>query len=114
MPDYQICEWLLYLDPPYANTKGMYFGGIELDKFFDWIRSLNCRWLLSFDGRTDKEDLSFAVPRDIFVSHEYLRNGNSAFRRVIGHDRYAQVEESLYTNFVPHAKYDVVRQLELL
>ena len=25
---------LIYLDPPYANTKGMYFGGIDLDKFY--------------------------------------------------------------------------------
>ena len=24
----------VYMDPPYANTKGMYFGGIDLDKFY--------------------------------------------------------------------------------
>lgn len=27
---------LVYLDPPYANTKGMYFGSIENEKLFDF------------------------------------------------------------------------------
>ena len=87
------------LDPPYAGTKGMYFGGIDLQKFFDWLRDVKCRWILSFDGRTDKEDLTYAVPEDIYARHEYLKSGNSSFRRVIGKDRHASVEESVYLNY---------------
>lgn len=91
----------VYLDPPYANTKGMYYGALDNEQFFSWLHSLKCKWMLSFDGRTDKEDLTYKVPQDIYVSHEYLNSGNSSFRRVIGNDPHANVEESLYCNFVP-------------
>ena len=33
----------IYLDPPYANTKGMYYGTIDYKKFWDWLRSLPCK-----------------------------------------------------------------------
>ena len=89
---------LVYLDPPYFNTKGMYFGAIEFDKFFSWVGALPCKWALSFDGRTDKEDFTVEVPPDLYTTHEYLKSGNSSFRRVTGKDRHANVEESLYTN----------------
>lgn len=105
---------VVYLDPPYAGTRGMYYGGIDLDKFFSWLRSLKCRWLLSFDGRTDKEDLSYAVPQDLFVSHEYLSSGNSSFRRVIGRDRHANIEESLYMNYEGKRMNDVLQQSEIV
>ena len=91
----------VYLDPPYFNTKGMYYGKIEFDRYFEWLRSLPCKWAMSFDGRTDKEDLTYAVPSDLYNTHEYLQSGNSSFRRVIGKDRHAKVEESLYLNFCP-------------
>ena len=90
----------VYLDPPYFNTKGMYYGTIEFAQYFDWLRALPCKWAMSFNGRTDKEDLTVAVPPDIYKSHEYLKSGNSSFRRVIGKDRHAYVEESLYLNYV--------------
>lgn len=92
---------LAYLDPPYFNTKGMYYGKIEFDRYFAWLRTLPCRWAMSFDGRTDKEDFTYAVPDDLYVKHEYLRSGNSSFRRVIGKDRHAEVSESLYLNYEP-------------
>lgn len=92
---------LVYLDPPYFNTKGMYYGKLEFDRYFTWLRTLRCRWAMSFDGRTDKEDFTYAVPDDLYVKHEYLCSGNSSFRRVIGKDRHAEVSESLYLNYEP-------------
>lgn len=89
----------VYLDPPYFNTKGMYFGTIPFGDFFDWMRSLSCKWALSFDGRTDKADMTSDVPADLYETHEYLKSGNSSFRRVVGTDRHANIEESLYRNF---------------
>ena len=89
----------VYHDPPYFNTKGMYSGTIPFGDFFDWMRSLSCKWALSFDGRTDKEDMTSDVPADLYETHEYLKSGNSSFRRVVGTDRHANVEESLYSNF---------------
>jgi DNA adenine methylase len=28
----------MYLDPPYAGTKGMYFGGFDNNKLFEWLK----------------------------------------------------------------------------
>lgn len=90
-----------YLDPPYLGTKGMYYGALEMPRFWEWLGNLKCGWALSFDGRTDKEDLTADVPKGLYVKHEYLKSGNSSFRRVTGTDRHANVEESLYLGGSP-------------
>lgn len=74
----------LYLDPPYANTKGMYYGTIDYEKLWSWLRSQKCDYLLSFNGKTSSLDITYNVPHDIYTKHEYLYSGNSSFRRVIG------------------------------
>lgn len=89
----------VYCDSPYAGTKGMYFGTIDFNQYWSWLRNLSCRWAISFDGRTDKEDFTVSVPSDIYQVHEYLQSGNSSFRRIVGNDRHANVEESLYLNY---------------
>lgn len=89
----------IYCDPPYAGTKGMYFGGIDLYSFFGWLGRQTARWALSFDGKAGISDLTYDVPESLYKTHEYLRNGNSSFRRVIGKDRHADVYESLYCNY---------------
>lgn len=86
----------VYSDPPYAATKGMYYGGIDRDKFFGWLGTLPCGWALSFDGKAGGNDYTAAVPEGLYTTHEYIPSGNSSFRRVIGNDRHAEVEESLY------------------
>lgn len=91
----------IYFDPPYFNTKGMYFGTIDFKRYWKWLRALPCKWALSFDGRTDKQDFTYSVPKDLYVSHEYLVSGNSSFRRVTGKNRHAYVSESLYLNYEP-------------
>ena len=104
----------VYVDPPYAGTKGMYYGGIDLPQFFAWLRGLKCRWALSFDGRAGGEDLTYEVPEDLYVRHEYLASGNSSFRRVIGKNRHAEVYESLYLNYAADVREVERTQLELL
>ena len=87
----------LYLDPPYAGTKGMYHGGIDLDSFWEYLRGLKCGYALSFDGKiADGEDFTHPVPEDLYTKHEYLCNGNSSFRRVVGNNTHADILESLY------------------
>lgn len=86
----------LYLDPPYAGTKGMYYGSIDYDSLWNWIRLQNGRYMLSFDGKTSSINSTYNVPRDIYTEHRYLSNGNSSFRRVIGKSNKEYVEESLY------------------
>lgn len=87
----------MYLDPPYAGTKGMYHGGIDLNQLWDYLRKVKCGYALSFDGKIENgDDFTYSVPSDIYTSHEYLKNGNSSFRRVIGKNNHAEVLESLY------------------
>lgn len=87
----------LYFDPPYAGTKGMYHGGIDLEFFWEYLRGLKCGYALSFDGKIDGgSDFTYSVPKDLFTEHEYLCNGNSSFRRVVGNNTHANILESLY------------------
>lgn len=86
----------IYLDPPYANTKGMYYGTIDYDELWNWLRNQKCDYMLSFDGKTSSMDITYDVPKDIYNKHEYLYNGNSSFRRVVGNSNGEYVSESLY------------------
>lgn len=88
----------IYLDPPYANTKGMYYGTIDYDKLWDWMRKQPCKYMLSFDGKTSSRDETYEVPKDLYSIHEYVYNGNSSFSRVIGTSNKEYVSESLYIN----------------
>ena len=86
----------VYLDPPYANTKGMYYGTIDYNILWNWLKQQSCKYILSFDGKTNNEDMTQNVPTNIYSKHIYLNNGNSSFRRVIGKSKNTIVEESLY------------------
>ncbi|MFR2887934.1 MAG: Dam family site-specific DNA-(adenine-N6)-methyltransferase [Clostridium butyricum] len=86
----------MYLDPPYANTKGMYYGAIDYNCLWDWLRKQQCDYMLSFDGKTSSIDITYDVPKDVYNTHEYLYSGNSSFRRVIGISNKEYVSESLY------------------
>lgn len=86
----------MYLDPPYAGTKGMYFGGFQNDKLWNWLRNINCKWLLSYDGISGDIDNTYNVPEDLYDEHMYIKSGNSSFKRVIGKSNDSIVYESLY------------------
>jgi DNA adenine methylase len=88
---------VLYLDPPYFNTKGMYYGAINYDDLWQWIKQQVGDYFLSFDGKTTNIDCTIAVPEEIYTSHEYIYSGNSSFRRVIGNSNSEYVYESLYS-----------------
>lgn len=87
----------IYLDPPYANTKGMYQGTIDYEYFWDWIRTLECKLALSFDGKLGSKDKTYDVPKDIYKTHNYLCSGMSNFKKM--KQKQAYVYESLYLNY---------------
>ena len=92
---------IVYLDPPYFHTKGRYFGGIDFNRFLEYLEDLNRRnikYLLSFDGKRGKEDYTVDLPKDLYKRHEFLQSGNSTFKKVIGKET-EKVFESLYMNF---------------
>lgn len=85
----------LYLDPPYFKTKGVYYGEIEYETFFDWMRKQEGKYLLSFNGKIGKEDNTYEIPKDLFSEHLYLHSGRSSFKDLrTGNTE--QVYESLY------------------
>lgn len=88
---------LIYLDPPYFNTKGMYYGTIDYKKFFKWMEIQEGHYILSFDGKIiDGQDMTYEVPEYLYKKRIYLKSGNSSFRRVIGKSNDSIVYESLY------------------
>ena len=86
----------VYLDPPYANTKGMYYGTIDYNILWNWLEQQSCKYILSFNGKTNNDDMTQNIPTNIYSKHIYLNSGNSSFRRVIGKSKNTIVKESLY------------------
>ena len=90
----------VYLDPPYFNTKGMYYGAIDYDEFIWFLRELckkNVRYILSYDGVRGEEDKRVDIPHDVYKRHELLLSGNSSFDRFKGIKK--TVRESIYINY---------------
>lgn len=86
----------VYLDPPYFNTKGMYYGKIDQHLFFEWLKNLKCRYAFSYNGVAGNDNMTYSVPEDLYINHIYIKSGNSSFRRVIGKSNNTIVYESLY------------------
>lgn len=85
---------LIYLDPPYANTKGMYYGQIDYEQLWYFLSKQQASYILSFDGKTDSKDMTYGVPCDLYDKHEYIYSGISGFRK--NHKKQEYVSESLY------------------
>ena len=100
----EIFEWveeddLLYLDPPYENTRtSKYFGEVKFEDFFNQLRILNSRdmkFVLSFDGKSDG---SLIVPTDCYLNRVYIDSRNGSFRKTLEGRTNEDVYESLYWN----------------
>lgn len=89
-------EDYIFADPPYAGTKGIYFGTINYEDFWDWLRSQNAQYAFTFDGKSNYEDYTYAVPANVYSKHLYLSAANSSFRRLYGNNSTSYISESLY------------------
>lgn len=58
-------DWL-YVDPPYHGTSAIYHGGIDLEKFYDWLETVEAGFALSFDGRVGSEDQEIFIPDHLY------------------------------------------------
>lgn len=85
----------IYLDPPYVGTKGMYYGTINYEIFWDWLRKQLCQYALSFDGICGNDNRTYNVPKDIYNFHLYIYSGCSNFKR-LKNQTTEYVKESLY------------------
>jgi len=90
-----------YLDPPYLNTRGRYYGTIDYGRFLhylEWLNQRGVKYALSFDGRRGDKDYSAEIPTELYRRHIMLPSGNSSFRKVM--DKICEpVMESLYLNY---------------
>lgn len=92
---------LIYLDPPYENTKGRYYGTIDYDEFYEYLEELNrknIKFILSFDGKRGDKDYETRIPKDLFKREFMLSAGNSSFKKVMDKSQ-EQVFEALYLNW---------------
>lgn len=91
----------VYLDPPYFNTKSMYYGKIDYDRLWVFLRKLKekgVKYALSFDGKTDKREYSTTIPEDVYSRHVYLKGGKSTFNKIIDKTT-NEIYESLYLSW---------------
>lgn len=86
----------VYMDPPYANSKTLYDGGFDSERFFNFVRGLGCQYALSYNGISGATDNTADVPADLYTDHLYITSGNSSFKRIKKIDTNAVVKESLY------------------
>lgn len=91
----------VYLDPPYFNTKGRYYGTIEYDEFIKFLYELkakNVKYALSYDGVSETKDYMVEIPKDLYKRHIFIESGNSTFKKVIDKNC-DKVRESLYLSW---------------
>ena len=92
---------IIYLDPPYENTRGRYYGTIDYDEFYKYLEELNTReirYVLSFDGIRGDKEYETGIPKDLYVKKFLLASGNSSFKKVMDKSN-EQVYEALYLNW---------------
>lgn len=89
----------IYMDPPYDNTKGMYFCDFDSDKFFDKLFELNDRnvkYIVSYDGLRNENNKTGKIPK-FYNRHLYIDSGNSSFNKL--KKGLVYVYESMYLNY---------------
>lgn len=93
---------LVFLDPPYAGTRGRYLPNeFDLASFFQELERLNhigAKWILTFDGHAGERDYNLAFPKNLYQTKLLLPTGNSPFTKLMGSSIDA-VFESTYLNF---------------
>lgn len=98
---------LVFLDPPYAGTRGRYSQEkFDVHSFCGELERLNCvgaKWVVTFDGYAGERTYDEALPEGLFRTRLALPTGNSPFTKLMrtGVDA---VVESVYLNFEPPTK----------
>lgn len=73
---------VIFLDPPYTNTKSLYFGNINLDSLLKWVDELPYQWFMTINGINSKDN---EEKIDIhYTGKKILNSGNSSFSRMKG------------------------------
>lgn len=87
----------IYLDPPYKVSSSrtvMYFGEIDLDRLWEWMRIQKAHYIMSLNGTKDGVDMCVDVPEDLYTLHEFVNTGWGKFSQLQGNK--VEVKDSLY------------------
>lgn len=83
---------LVYLDPPYSNSKSLYYGNINLNSLYDWINKLNCHWFMNLNGVSSKDNKINPDINNYEITK--IKSGKSSFSKLKAKE--VNVEEYLY------------------
>ena len=87
---------VVYLDPPYTNTKALYHGNISKETLLNWIDKLPCSWFMNINGINDtdnEENININ-----YTGKQLLTSGNSSFSRMKG--KSVDVQEYFYYKLI--------------
>lgn len=87
---------VIYCDPPYFHSKGVYFYEFNHNRLWDWAKIQKGKIFLSFDGERDGNKMLCPVPKDVFGNEILLPSSKSSFSRLKGSN--ISVQESLWVN----------------
>lgn len=91
----------IYLDPPYHNTNGRYFGNIDIKGLLETLKKLNenkTKFVLSYDGIRENKYYIKDLPKELYKRHLFLESGNSPFKKTMS-KKTEKVLESVYMNW---------------
>lgn len=89
---------VVFLDPPYTQSKSLYHGNISFSKLQDWISQLNCSWYMTLNTKSEVDnELSLNLDYD---GKDLLTSGNSSFSRMKG--KQVTVGEYFYYKTIGH------------
>lgn len=98
---------VVFLDPPYASTRGRYRPDVfDLEAFYHELERLNkvgAFWMLTFDGQSGERVYKSEVPEDLYQHKFQIPTGNAPFTKLM-EDSVDAVLESVYLNFEPSAE----------
>ncbi|MCA1634756.1 MAG: DNA adenine methylase [Acidobacteria bacterium] len=98
---------LVFLDPPYAGTRGRYHPeSFDFEAFYRELERLNsvgARWMLTLDGRAGARIYEKEVPPSLYQTSVSISTGNSPFTRLMNVSLDGVVE-TVYFNFKPPAE----------
>jgi len=79
---------LVYIDPPYTDSDGLYYGNIDMKSFVSWLDS-QPRWFMNMNGRDNHIDfdINYTYKKELF-------SGNSSFSRL--HNKQVEVNEFFF------------------
>ena len=86
----------VYMDPPYANTYGMYGSVISKSDFLKSIETLKCGYAFSYNGISGNDDHTQDIPSNLYTECVSMKSGNSSFKRIVTNKKSDIVYESLY------------------